>query len=143
MKKSELRQIIKEEISKVLNEEIDIISKNTKKSEFGDEIYDNYVINIQEEPYTTSEGLTFQLKCVGYVSIPEGEELDLNKPFQFYYFIQTIISDENGKELEKIPGVSLYGTEYIPSRSITKAKKWLDKKGFQLMSGKGYQHKST
>ena len=53
-----------------------------------------------------------------------------------------MIYDEKGKELEEIPGMR-NGMVYNVSKSISKAKKWLDKKGLQLISGKGYQHKST
>ena len=119
-----------------------VVSKETKKSEFGDQIYDRYSLELKDETYTTSDGLTFQLKTIGSVQIPEGEELDFDNSYHYFYYIQTIVMDENGKQLENIPGESFGGT-YIPKRSISKAKRWLDKRGGQLMSGKGFQHKST
>jgi hypothetical protein len=117
-----------------------IISKKTEKSPFGDDIYDDYKIEINKETYITPDSLTFQLKTIGYTNVPEGEELEIGKPG--YYYIETIISDENGNELEKIPGEKGYGV-YNVARSINKTKKWLNQRGSQLMSGKGFQHKST
>jgi len=35
-----------------------------------------------------------------------------------------------------------YG-QYNVAASLNKAKKWLNQRGSQLMSGKGFQHKST
>jgi hypothetical protein len=50
--------------------------------------------------------------------------------------------DENGNELEDIPGEMVYG-QYNVAASLNKAKKWLNQRGSQLMAGKGFQHKST
>jgi hypothetical protein len=36
----------------------------------------------------------------------------------------------------------VYG-QYNVAASLNKAKKWLNQRGSQLMSGKGFQHKST
>lgn len=145
MKKSELKQIIKEEISKAIsevNQSYKILSKKTKKSEFGDEVNDNYSLELNDEMYTTPDGLTFQLKTIGFTSVPTGKELNFNKLGNYFYYIQTIILDENGKELENIPGEKIYG-QYKLAASLNKTKKWLNQKGAQLMSGKGFQHKST
>jgi hypothetical protein len=142
MKKYELKQLIKEEISKVLNKSYKVISKKTKKNPFGDGVTDDYSLELNDEMYTTSEGLTFQLKTIGFTSVPTGEELNFSKLGNHFYYIQTTILDENGKEIEKIPGVKIYG-EYILNASLNKAKKWLDQRGSQLISGKGFQHKST
>jgi uncharacterized lipoprotein YehR (DUF1307 family) len=118
-----------------------IISKTTRKSEYGDQIFDNYRLELLDEDYTTPDGLTFHLKTIATVLVPEGEELNPDKGQEFVY-IWTLIFDENGKELEKIPGAMQYGT-YNRAASINKAKKWLNQRGSQLMSGKGFQHKST
>ena len=119
-----------------------VISKETKKSEFGETIYDKYLLELKNEIYNTPDELDFQLKTIGYVSIPTGEELNFDNPFHYFYYIETIISDKNGKQLETIPGES-YGGIYIFNRSISKVKRWLNKRGTQLMLGKGFQHKST
>jgi hypothetical protein len=143
MKLSQLRQLIKEEISKVLNESYKVISKKTERNEFSEEIVDKYELEINDENYTTNpDGLTFQLKTIGYVHVPEGETLNIGKESHYFYYIKTIIYDENGKELEKIPGEKVGGS-YNINPSINKAKRWLNKNGPQLMSGKGFQHKST
>ena len=143
MKLTQLRQIIREEITKVaineVNQPYKVISKETEKSVgYGDTVYDRYSLELRDEMYTTPDGLTFQLKTIGYVSIPTGEELDFNNPYHYMHYMQTFVYDENGKELEHIPG----DTNGI-TPSINKAKKWLNQRGAQLMSGKGFQHKST
>jgi len=125
-----------------VNQPYKVISKETKKSEFGDEIYDNYKLELNDEMYTTPDELTFQLKTLGYVSSPKGKELDFDKLGNYFYYVETIISDENGNQLEKIPGEKVYG-QYKLAASLNKAKKWLNQKGAQLTSGKGFQHKST
>ena len=145
MKLQELRQLIKEEISKAINEvnpSYKIISKETRKSEFGNKIHDKYTLDIKDEMYTTPEGLNFQLKTQGYVLTPEGEELDFNLPHHYFYYIQTYIMDKNGNKLEDIPGEKVHG-QYNVAASLNKAKKWLNQRGSQLMAGKGFQHKST
>jgi hypothetical protein len=146
MKKSELRQLIREEISKVLNEvnqPYEVISKKIYQGEFGDkEYYDIYTLKLNEEDYTTPEGLTFKIITKGRVMVPEGETLDFNKSTHYFHYIQTMILDENGNEIEKIPGMKVYGT-YEVKASINKAKKWLNTRGSKFLSGVGYQHKST
>ena len=124
------------------NQPYKVLSKKTKKSEFGDEIYDNYSLELNDEMYTTPDELTFQLKTIGSTSIPTGEELDFDKLGNYFYYVETIISDENKKQLENIPGEKVYG-QYKLAASLNKAKKWLDKNGERLMSSKGFQHKST
>ena len=99
-------------------------------------------VELKNETYTTPDGLTFQLKTIGLVLVPNGEELEIRKDRHNFYYVKTIVSDENGNELEEIPGLKHYGT-YNVTGSLSKAKKWLDKRGAQLMSGKGFQHKST
>jgi hypothetical protein len=85
MKKSELRQIIKEEISKTLNDSSNfkLLSKekNTHK----------YLLN--DENYTTPSGLEFNIKTIGYSS----KKLDFTKYFGFFY-IKTDVY-HNGKLL--------------------------------------------
>ena len=142
MKKSELKQLIKEEINKILNESYKVISKKTEKSPYENKKFDDYSLELNDEMYTTPDGLTFQLKTIGFTSLPTGKELNLNEPNYYFYYIQTTVIDENGKELEKIPGAKIYG-EYRLNASLNKTKKWLDQRGSQLISGKGFQHKST
>jgi hypothetical protein len=153
MKLNELRQIIREELSKVTMNEVNqpykILSKKTEKSSFGDEVYDNYSLELKDEMYTTPDGLNFQLKTIGSAKIPTGKELDFDNEYHYLYYIQTFIYDENGKQQESIPSTKIYGYPSVNisrgdiARSINKAKKWLNQKGAQLMSGKGFQHKST
>ena len=142
MKISQLKQIIKEEIHKVLNESYKVISKKTEKSPYENKKFDDYSLELNDEMYTTPDGLTFQLKTIGFTSLPTGKELNLNEPNYYFYYIQTTILDKNGKELEKIPGAKIYGG-YRLNASLNKVKKWLDQRGAQLMAGKGFQHKST
>jgi len=142
MKKSQLKQIIKEEIYKVLNESYKVISKKTEKSPYENKKFDDYSLELNDEMYTTPDGLTFQLKTIGFTSLPTGKELNLNEPNYYFYYIQTTILDKNGKELEKIPGAKIYGG-YRLNASLNKVKKWLDQRGAQLMAGKRFQHKST
>jgi len=142
MKLSQLKQIIKEEVSKVLNESYKVISKKTEKSPYENKKFDDYSLELNDEMYTTPDGLTFQLKTIGFTSLPTGKELNLNEPNYYFYYIQTTILDKNGKELEKIPGAKIYGG-YRLNASLNKVKKWLDQRGAQLMAGKGFQHKST
>jgi len=147
-----MKQILSEEFRRmqklagIINEDsgnnYEILNKETKKSEFGDEVYDNYTLKLNDETYTTPDELTFQLKTLGYVSSPEGEELDFNKLGSYFYYIETIIFDENGKKLEKIPGEKIYG-QYELAASLNKAKNWLNQNGTQLTLGKGFQRKST
>ena len=125
-----------------LNQPYSIISKKTEKGDFSDKMFDNYQLILNTEKYTTTDGLIFQVKTVGYSSIPNGEILNFDNPTHYFYYIDSFIYDENDKELEQIPGTR-NGMAFNVNQSISKAKKWLDKKGLQLISGKGYQHKST
>tara|TARA_Y100000385_G_C12802275_1_gene512407 strand:+ start:49 stop:474 length:426 start_codon:yes stop_codon:yes gene_type:complete len=124
-----------------VNQPYEIISKKTEKSPYSDKIQDSYTLKIFEEDYTTPEGLTFKLLTQGYVLVEKDQEIDFDSTHHFYY-IKTTISDEEGNWLEQIPGRKVYGFYDVKS-SINKAKRWLDKRGSQLMGGKGYQHKST
>ena len=128
---------------KEVNQPYKVISKETKKSGYEDKMYDQYSLELKNETYTTLDGLEFQIKTIGYVSVPDGEELDFDNSYHDFYYIQNYIMDENGKQLEFIPGRTGLGGIYNPSASILKAKKWLDKNGEKLMAGKGYQHKSS
>jgi hypothetical protein len=61
-----------------------------------------------------------------------------------FYYVKTDVY-HNGKQITKgdgIPGLKRYGGFDIAG-SINKAKKWLDNNGDKLISGKGYQYKST
>ena len=127
-----------------VNQPYEVISKETddKPSYDGDKLYDKYELKLLEEDYTTSEGLTFHIVTKGYVLVPKDETLDFDNSTHYFYYIKTVIYDENGEFLEQIPGRRAYGF-YGVKPSINKAKRWLDKRGSQLMGGKGYQHKST
>lgn len=122
----------------------EVISKETRQSEFGDKPFlDIYTLKVGEEDYTTPEGLTFHLLTKGFVMVNKDETLNFDdESTHHFYWIKTNISDKEGNELEEIPGRKIYGA-YEIKPSINQAKRWLDKKGSQLMSGKGYQHKST
>lgn len=122
----------------------EVISKETRQSEFGDKpLLDDYTLKVSEEDYTTPEGLTFHLLTKGSVLVNKDETLDFDEgSTHHFHYIQTIVSDKEGNELEEIPGRMIYGA-YEIKPSINKAKKWLDNKGSQLMGGKGYQHKAT
>jgi len=130
------------EILNEVNQPYKVLSKKTEKSDYSDRMFDTYSLELNDEMYTTPDGLTFQIKTVGSVLINSGEELDLDNSYHDFHSIQNNISDENGNKLEFIPGYS-YGGSYERTKSISKAKRWLDKNGAKLMSGKGYQHKST
>jgi hypothetical protein len=73
-----------------------IISEKTRKYYFGDEIYDEYEIEINKETHTTPDGSTFDIETIGSVTIPQGEELDFSNPTHRFYYIETEIFDENG-----------------------------------------------
>ena len=125
------------------NQPYKVISKKTEKSEFDNKTKDDiYNLELKNETYTTSDGLTFQLKTMGNVMIPKDEKLDFDNKSHYFFYIKTLVYDKNGKELGDIPGEKSY-ERYNLSPSLNKAKKWLDKKGAQLMSGKGFQYKST
>jgi len=138
----DLRKYLTEGKLNEANQPYEIISKKTEKDPYSDKIQDNYTLKVFEEDYTTPEGLTFKLLTQGYVLVEKDEEIDFNLGTHYFYYIKTIISDEEGNFLEEIPGRKVYGT-YEEKSSINNAKRWLDKRGSQLMSGKGYQHKST
>ena len=88
MKTSELKQLIKEEINKILNESYKVISKKTEKSPYENKKFDDYSLELNDEMYTTPDGLTFQLKTIGFTSLPTGKELNLNEPNYYFYYIQ-------------------------------------------------------
>ena len=141
----DLRKYLAEERlyeNSIVNQPYKVLDKVTEKSSYSDRMFDRYNLELGDEIYTTPDGLTFQLKTIGYVSIDSGEELDFDNSYHHFYYIQTYVYDENGKQLEFIPGYS-YGGSYQLAQSISKAKRWLNKNGAKLMSGKGYQHKST
>ena len=143
MKDFDLKKYLKEGKLHEINQPYEVISKKTKQSEFGDKpFYDMYVLKINEEDYTTPEGLTFKLLTKGNVMIDKGETLDFDNPTHYFYYIVTIVFGDDEKELEEIPGRVVYGT-YDAKASINKAKRWLDKRGSKLLGGIGYQHKST
>ena len=68
-------------------------------------------------------------------------KLDFSKIGHNFYYISTYVYNKE-ELLTDITGTKIGGV-YIPKKSITKAKDWLDKNGDKLLSGKGYQHKST
>ena len=119
----------------MINQPYKIISKVTQKSEFSNQMFDDYEIELNNEMY-----LNFHIKTIGSVSIEKGEVLDFNNQFHNFYYIRTDIFNKGGK-LEYISGVK--NGVYNVKASILKAKKWLDKNGVKLLSGKRYQHKSS
>lgn len=123
------------------NQPYEVISKETRQSEFGDKPFeDKYTLKVDEEDYTTPEGLTFHLLTKGYSLVEKDTPLDFDS--HYFYYIDTVVSDEEGNELEQIPGRKVYGA-YEIKPSINKVKRWLDNNGSKLMGGKGYQYKST
>ena len=127
MKKSELKQIIKEEISKTLNNPSNFKLLSKEKN------IHKYLLN--DENYTTPSGLEFNIKTIGFSS----KKLDFTKYYSFFY-IKTDVY-HNGKLL--IGGDGIPGKNGELRSSIKKAKNWLDKNGEGLIQGKGYQYKST
>jgi hypothetical protein len=125
-----------------LNQPYQIISQSIGKNEFNGELYKKYQLMLNNENYITDDGLVFQIKTIGYSSVNNEDELNFDNPYHRFYFIENLIFDEKGIQLEQIPGVSR-GMRYEINQSVNKAKKWLNKKGLQLTLGKGYQHKST
>jgi hypothetical protein len=119
----------------MINQPYKIISKVTQKSEFSDQIFDDYELELNDEMY-----LNFHIKTIGSISIEEGEVLDFNNQFHYFHYIHTDIFNK-GVKLEYISGVKNGG--YNIKASIIKVKKWLDKNGDKLLLGKGYQHKSS
>lgn len=111
------------------NQDFKIISKKTEKSEYSDQVFDTYRIELLDEDYTTPDGLTFHLKTIATVMTPEGEELNPTSPGQGFIYIWTDVFDENGNKLENIPGEMRYGT-YNRAGSINKAKKMVKPKRF-------------
>jgi hypothetical protein len=135
MKKSELRQIIKEEISKALNDPSNFKLLSRKKDKY------EYLLN--DENYTTPSGLEFNIKTIGYSS----KELDFTQYPKYvgFYYIKTDVY-YNGKLLignDGIPGKKGLGLNFELPSSIKKAKNWLDNNGEKLIQGKGYQYKSN
>jgi hypothetical protein len=147
MKLNQLRKLIREEISKTMNEvnqPYKVISKKTETSPYRDEEYDNYELDVKDEMYTTPDGSTFQIKITGYASTnKKGEELDFNNPYHFFYYMDARIFDENGKQLEKMPGSS-HGITFKLTPTLRKVKNWLNKNGARLLSGeRRYQWKDS
>ena len=119
----------------MINQPYKIISKVTQKSEFSDQIFDDYELELNDEMY-----LNFHIKTIGSIFIEKGEVLDFNNKYHNFHYIRTDIFNK-GVKLEYISGVKNGG--YNVKASILKAKKWLDKNGDKLLLGKGYQHKSS
>jgi hypothetical protein len=135
MKKSALKEYIKEEIQKMLNDPFNfkLLSKNRDKYE--------YLLN--NENYTTPSGLEFNIITIGYSS----KELDFSQYPKYvgFYYIKTDVY-HNGKLLignDGIPGKKGLGLNFELPGSIKKAKNWLDNNGEKLIQGKEYQYKST
>ena len=104
-----------------------------------------YKVLVNDEDYTTPSGLKFKIQSIGNIMIGRREKLDWSKYPKFldFYYIYTDVYYK-GKKITKddgIPGLRQYG--WNVNGSINKAKKWLDKNGDKLISGKGYQYKST
>ena len=55
----------------MINQQYKIISKITQKSEFSNQMFDDYEIELNDEMY-----LNFHIKTIGSVSIEKGEVLD-------------------------------------------------------------------
>ena len=119
----------------MINQPYKIISKKTERNEFSNQKIDNYELELNDEMY-----LNFHIKTIGSVIIDKGEVLDFNNQFHNFHYIRTDVFSK-GVKLEYISGVKNGG--YNVKASILKAKKWLDKNGVKLLSGKGYQHKSS
>ena len=78
------------------NQPYKVISKKTEKSEFDNKTKDDiYNLELKNETYTTSDGLTFQLKTVGNVMIPKGEKLDFDNKSHYFFYIKTLVYDKN------------------------------------------------
>ena len=128
------------QLNENLPSDFKLLSKKKEKNEFGSKDYViNYEFLINDENYTTSSGLKFNLKTTGYIMLESGEKLDWNKYPKFlgFYYIKTDVY-HNGKQLTKgsgIPGLKRYGGFDIAG-SIKKAKKWLDINGDDFASGK-------
>jgi hypothetical protein len=121
----------------MINQPYKIISKSTDEPEFGNTVYDNYTLEINNEIY-----LNFKIKTLGNVLVEENDKLDFSKIGHNFYYISTYVYNNKEELLTDITGTKIGGA-YIPKKSITKAKDWLDKNRDKLLSGKGYQHKST
>jgi hypothetical protein len=119
----------------MINQPYKIISKVTQKSEFSNQMFDDYELELNDEMH-----LNFHIKTIGSVSIEKGEVLDFNNQFHYFHYIYTDVFNKRVK-LEYISGVK--NGRYNVKASILKAKKWLDKNGDKLLLGKKYQHKST
>ena len=125
-----------------------LLSKKKEKNEFGGKDYvTKYEFLINDEIYTTSSGLKFNLKTTGYIMLESGEKLDWNEYPKFlgFYYIKTDVYYK-GKKLtgdQGIPGKKGMGYNFDAPGSVNKTKKWLDVNGDKLISGKGYQYKST
>ena len=101
---------------------------------------ETYLLN--DEDYTTPSGLEFNLKTLG-LKLTQKDFPKFIKGKHNFFYVKTDVY-YNGKQITKgdgIPGLQQYGWNI--NGSINKAKKWLDKNGDKLISGKGYQYKST
>ena len=158
MKKSELRQIIREEISKVLKEEynpsmqeIEVYDpksnkkkwvpwesfKNSNFLEEEDENTSKY--QISKFPYTTLEGDTFDLLFVGF----RDDEASTTQKYIGFEFGYIEIFYE-GKKLDQIEASSSGMSRVLITETVNKTKKWLDQNGSTLISGnKKYRQFST
>jgi hypothetical protein len=137
-----LIDILKEAINpKYPSTNFQLLSKKKEKKQFGSGYNMNYEFLINDEDYTTSSGLKFNIKTIGYISTNIN-----NKPdFDSFFYIQTDVY-HNGKSLtgpSGIPGKKGYGFYYDVAGSVNKAKKWLEANGEKLIQGKEYQYKST
>jgi len=124
-----------------------LLSKKKEKNEFGKGYIIDYKFLINDENYTTSSGLKFNLKTTGNIMLDPDEKLDWNEYPKFlnFYYINTDVYYKE-KQLtgpEGIPGKKGLGYNFDAPGSINKAKIWLDKNGDKLINGKGYQYKST
>ena len=120
-----------------------VLSKEVEKSDYSDNVYATYMLELNDEIHTTPSGLSFRLYTIGSVIINSDQELDFNNPTHDFHSIQTNILDDAGEYLEHITGQKIIAGLYSLNGSILKAKRWLDKNGVAFVSGKGYQHKST
>lgn len=148
MKKSKLKEIIKETILKEKGSSRFILL-NTKKGwnefEKKESIKQSWLIN--KEIYNTPSGLKFELETIGYTTYtPEaefGSPPDMEQNHPSFYYINTKVKYE-GKDITDIPGKPFCkNCDYAINPSITKAKKWLDTRGEKLIDGESYQYKST
>ena len=146
MKKSELRQIIREEIEKFSynEQEIAIYDPKLNKKKFIslEDLEKNHLISknaseslysIAEFPYTTPEGDTFDLSFIGVIfssqqPSPSYKNIDFGWGFVDIYY--------EGKKLDTIYASRIGGVAVLITETINKVKKWLDKNGSKLIEDK-------